>query len=225
MHRLILTCGVLGGILFEIGLYLIFMVVPSERIMGAVQRIFYVHVPAAIAAYLAFGIVLIGSCGFLATRERKYDTVNYAASLVAFFLCTMNLGTGMIWGHSAWNTWFRWEPRLVTFLLLWCISLSLVTVRVFGGHRQTSSHCSVLGIIGALTTPLVWISVKFLPETAQLHPVVIERGGLKHPMYFVTLLTCFVSLCLLTLFFVYLYSYVRSLYERYEACMPQEFFE
>jgi heme exporter protein C len=90
----------------------------------------------------------------------------------------------MIWGHSAWNTWFRWEePRLVTFLVLWMIFLSFTILRNFGDPTKTATHGAVLGILGAVSVPLVVFSIKFLPQSARLHPEVIEHGGLKDPSY------------------------------------------
>lgn len=164
--------------------YMVFMVVPNEQVMGAVQRVFYFHVASALACYAAFGAVFVASLLYLTNRESKSDIFAVAAGEVGFVLCTIVLITGMIWGHSAWNTWFRWEePRLVTFLVLWLIFLSFTVLRNFGDPAKTAVHGSILGILGALSVPLVYISIKFLPQSARLHPEVIEHGGLKSPSY------------------------------------------
>jgi heme exporter protein C len=163
---------------------MVFMVVPNEQVMGAVQRVFYFHVASALACYAAFGAVFVASLLYLTNREAKADLFATAAGEVGFVLCTIVLITGMIWGHSAWNTWFRWEePRLVTFLVLWLIFLSFTVLRNFGDPTKTAVHGSILGILGALSVPLVYISIKFLPQSARLHPEVIEHGGLKSPSY------------------------------------------
>ena len=164
--------------------YMVFMFVPNEQIMGAVQRVFYFHVASAMACYAAFGLVLFASVGFLVTRNNKADVLAIAAGEVGFVFCTIVLITGMISGHSAWNTWFRWqEPRLATFLVLWLIFLSFAVLRNFGDPKKTAVHGSVLGILGALSVPIVYVSIKFLPQSARLHPEVIERGGLRDPSY------------------------------------------
>ncbi len=164
--------------------FYVFMLVPSERVMGAVQRIFYFHVAAAFACYGAFAVVLVASLYFLVTRSWKADVLSESAGEVGFVLCTIVLVTGMIWGHSAWNTWFRWEePRLVTFLVLWLIFLSFSLLRAFGDPTRVSVHASVLGIIGAASVPVVSLSINLLNAREQLHPKVIEHGGLKHPSY------------------------------------------
>jgi heme exporter protein C len=138
---------------------------------------------------------------YLTNRAPKLDALSVAAGEVGFVLCTIVLITGMIWGHSAWNTWFRWEePRLVTFLVLWLIFLSFTILRNFGDPLKTAVHGSILGILGALSVPLVYVSIKFLPQSARLHPEVIEHGGLKDPSYWqafglsVVALTCVCAL-------------------------------
>ena len=159
------------------------MVVPNERVMGPVQRIFYFHVGSAVACYVSVGIVLVASLFYLATRNFKADVISQAAGEVGFLFCTIVMITGMIWGHAAWNTWFRWEPRLITFLLLWLIFLAFNLLRTFGNQSRIPNHCAVLGIVGAITVPLVVLSIKLLPELAQLHPQVVDRGGLKDDSY------------------------------------------
>lgn len=163
---------------------LVFIIAPDERVMGAVQRIFYFHVAGAIACYFCFAVVFCASLIFLANRDYRADVFSEAAGEVGFIFCSITLFTGMIWGHSAWNTWFSWEePRLVTFLVLWLIFLSFTILRNFGDPARVSAHASVLGIIGAVSVPLVYVSIKLLPKTAQLHPEVLEKAGLKHPAY------------------------------------------
>jgi heme exporter protein C len=185
----------------------IFMIVPTEQVMGAVQRVFYFHVASALACYAAFGVVFVGSVAYLVTRIEKADILSAAAGEVGFVLCTIVLITGMIWGHSAWNTWFRWEePRLVTFLVLWLIFLSFTVLRNFGDPTKTAVHGSILGILGALSVPLVYVSIKFLPQSARLHPEVIERGGLKDPTYwqaFGISVVALMSLCALLVWLRY----------------------
>ncbi len=72
---------------------------------------------------------------------------------------------------------------LVTFLVLWLIFLSFSVMRNFGDPAKTATHGAVLGILGAASVPLVWLSIRLLPQSARLHPEVIERGGLRSPSY------------------------------------------
>jgi heme exporter protein C len=177
--------------------YLVFLVVPNERVMGPVQKIFYFHVGSAIACYCSFGVVLVAGLFYLATRDLRADVFASAAGEVGFIFCSIVMITGMIWGHAAWNTWFRWEPRLVTFLLLWLIYLSFLLLRAFGDPKKIAAHSAVLGILGAITVPLVVFSIQLLPQMAQLHPRVVENRGLKEASFEYALLISTLSLVLL----------------------------
>jgi heme exporter protein C len=179
--------------------FYVFMVVPNERIMGAVQRIFYFHVGSALACYAAFAVVLVASVVHLATKSVKADLWSASAGEVGFVFCSIVLATGMIWGHSAWNTWFRWEePRLVTFLVLWLIFLSFTILRNFGDPAKVSTHASVLGILGSASVPLVYLSIKLLPQSARLHPEVLEQGGVKDSRFVLALVLSIFALLFLS---------------------------
>jgi heme exporter protein C len=187
----------------------VFLLVPNERVMGAVQRIFYFHVGAAFACYGAFAVVLVASMTYLAKRSWRSDVLSESAGEVGFVVCTIVLITGMIWGRSAWNTWFRWEePRLVTFLVLWLIFLSFTILRNFGDPQKTSVHSSILGILGASSVPLVSLSINLLNARDQLHPKVIEHGGLKHPNYWIAFALATIAMLLLTALLVLVRYYI-----------------
>ena len=181
MKRLFYPLSILLSVYILYVLYEVFMVVPNERIMGPVQRIFYFHVGCAAASYFSVAVVLISSLLYLKTRRESFDVYCEAAAEVGFLLCTIVLVSGMIWAHSAWNTWFRWEPRLVTFLLLWLIFMSFNILRAFGDPVRLASHNAILGIIGAVMVPVVALSVRLLPGLAQLHPA-LAKGSLDPQM-------------------------------------------
>lgn len=198
-----------GAIIYA--LYLSFVSAPAEKVMGAVQRIFYFHVGSAIASYIAFLAVLIGSLGVLLSGEKKFDMLQQASSEVSFVMCSVVLSSGMIWGHSAWNTWFRFEPRLVSFLLLWCIALSLVVIRLVADPKKVPTHAAIIGILGAVMVPVVVYSIEFLKGVPQLHPQVVEHGGLKDLRYKYALTASIVALSLLTILLIFVRARIESL--------------
>lgn len=169
--------------------FLVFTVVPSEQVMGAVQRIFYFHVGAAMAAYLAIAVLLVASSFYLTTKKVAWDQLAEAAGSVGFVFCSAVLASGMIWGHSAWNVWWRWEPRLVSFLVLWLILFSYIMLRGFSERdARQRVFAAVLGIIAAVNVPIVIYSVKLLEHTQQLHPQVVAKQGLRDTSYVYTLI-------------------------------------
>lgn len=160
--------------------YMAFVVVPDERVMGAVQRLFYVHVGAAMACYIMLGLLLLGSVCVLAKKPAAWDALAQSSAAVALLMATIVLVSGMIWAHSAWNTWWRWEPRLVSFLVMWLLLLGYVFFRRLSGAGEREQQWSaILGILTTAQIPLVILSIQFLSGTEQLHPRVIENQGLR----------------------------------------------
>ena len=99
---------------------------PMERTMGDVQRIFYMHVPAAMNAALAYLVAAVCGAVFLATRREAWDRVGRAAVETGTLFATIVLVTGPIWARPAWGAWWTWEPRLTTTLIAWLIYAVLV---------------------------------------------------------------------------------------------------
>ncbi len=183
-YPLTLIATLVIGALILFSNYLVFMVVPNEAVMGAVQRIFYFHVGSAFACYCSVAVMLFGALWFLSSRNKKADALQLAAGEVGFAFCSIVLVSGMIWANSAWNIPFSWkEPRLVSFLCLWLIFLGFLLLRKFGAANNVAAHSAVFSILGALTVPVVVYSVKILSNVAQLHPVVVENRGLREPIF------------------------------------------
>lgn len=196
--------------------YMMFFYVPNERIMGPVQRIFYLHVGSAMAAYLAMLVIFASSLSYLATKKPLLDAITEAAAEVGLLFCSIVMVTGMIWGNAAWNTPFRLEPRLVSSLILWMIFVAFVVLRSFSDRSQLSdrriaNNCAVLGIIGAVMVPVVIYSVHILPQVAQLHPVVVENRGLKDPRFGHALGVATIALCLFSVTLIWMRARIGQL--------------
>lgn len=194
--------------------YLVFCYVPNERVMGAVQRIFYFHVGSAIACYWAVVGMLIGAIGYLATGQKELDRLNRSAGEVAFLFCSIVLVSGMIWGHRAWNAWFHFEPRLITFLLIWLMLLGFCLLLRFGDQSRLGNHAAILAILVAISIPIMIVSIKFWPHQAQVHPQVMENRGLPDPRMRSTLFVCMGSLALLCTYLMLIRYRLESVQEK-----------
>lgn len=184
--------------LISVALYLIFMYASAEKSMGLVQKIFYFHVGSATSSYLVIFLLFISAVLFLSSKKVIYDLLVEVSSNLTLLLTTIVLASGMIWGKAAWGTWFSWEPRLTSFLLIWLMFLSIVVLRKFSSTMLTSELTSVLAIISSVLTPVMIYSIKFLPNIMQLHPE-IERNGLEQNMK-ITLLVSMLSILIFTIF-------------------------
>ena len=171
------VCGFFGVGLMLLLHWQVFFWVSTERTMGVVQRIFYIHVPAAWVAFLAFGLVALCSAVYLWLQDERLDMAAVSAAEGGMLFTTIVLLTGPLWARVAWGTWWTWEPRLTLTLLLWFIFLGYFLVRASTENpRQGKRFAAVVGIVGALNIPLIHLSVRFFRS---LHPapVVLRPEG------------------------------------------------
>src|SRR5690625_207047 len=169
-------------------LYLIFIWSPIERVMGPVQKIFYFHVASAMVCYLAFLVVFLFSLLYIFTKKRKYDLIAGVSGEIGILFTAIVLITGPIWARSAWNTWWTWEPRLTTTLILFFMYIAYIVIRNLDMEWQKRARLAgIFGIIGFLNVPIVHFSVQWWGST--LHPEVVAEGdaggGLEPSMYFI----------------------------------------
>jgi len=106
--------------------YFIWVYAPLEQTMGVVQKIFYFHLPLAWWALFSFFLVFVASIVFLIKKDPKWDGLAGAAAESGVLLSGLALISGSLWGRAAWNTWWTWDPRLTTTLVMWFgLSMSL----------------------------------------------------------------------------------------------------
>jgi heme exporter protein C len=172
--RLLVPAYLLGAL----ALYATFMYAPTEKVMGDVQRIFYFHVGSAWNAFLAFLVVFLASIAYLRTGRIKWDQLAAASTEVGVVFTTITLVTGSIWAKPIWYTWWPWgDPRVTTTLVLWLMYVSYLILRsCFPEGDQKYKSCAVLGIIGFLNVPIVWMSIRWWRTH---HPVVITTSGMN----------------------------------------------
>ena len=171
-------------------MYGAFLVAPTERTMGDIQRIFYIHVPSAWTAFAAFFVVFIGSVGFLVTKNFKWDRLALACAELGTIFCTIVLITGPIWAKPVWGIWWTWDARLTSTLILWLMYLSYLLLRDFLDDPVRRAKLSaVFGIIAFVDVPIVYFSIR-LWRTQHPQPVIAggEGSGLDPTMFQVLML-------------------------------------
>ncbi len=152
-----------------------FFFAAREKVMGDVQRIFYFHAPAGIVCFLAFFVTFIAGIAYLATRNTFWDHVGLASTEVGLLLCSIVLLTGPLWARPVWGTYWTWEARLTTTLILWLIYMGYLLVRRYTDNpEQQARFAAVMGIIGFLDVPIVYWSVSWWRGH---HPLVLKISG------------------------------------------------
>ena len=163
--------GTLTAILVFISLYLIFGYARIEGTMLEVQKIFYYHVSAALTVYLAFGVNCVFSVKYLIQRKPKDDLLASASAELGLIFCTIVLLSGPIWARYAWNTWWNWEPRLTSTLILWLMYVGYFILRSAFENDKRRLYSAVLGVIAFVDVPIVHFATEFWKS--EQHP---ERG-------------------------------------------------
>jgi len=166
----------------------IFLFAPTDALQGPVQRIFYLHVSSAIAAYACFGVVLIGGAVYLRNESATADRLARAGALVGLVFTTVTLVMGMLWAKPIWGTYWTWDARLTSTLVLWIIYAGYLLVRRLAEPgRQAARFAAVVGIFGFIDVPIVHFSVTWW-RTQHPGPVVLN-GALPPEMLMAFLLT------------------------------------
>ena len=177
---------------FAIAIGLLVGYAPTEASMGPIQKIFYLHLPVAISTFLACLVCFIASIGYLSQRQMWWDHLAAASARVSVQLCSVVLITGMIWGRSAWGQWWTWSPRLTFSLVLWLLYVVYLMVRMsIESPQRRAIVGAVYAIIAFLDVPLVYLSVRLMPD---IHPVSVEL----EPAMKLTLAAWFVPVLLLS---------------------------
>lgn len=194
--------GVASLIGMVVALWLIFIYTPVELVQGAVQKVFYIHLASIWNAYLGFLIVFVVSILYLWRPSERKDRIARAWAEIGVLFTTITLISGSIWGKPIWGTYWTWDARLTTTLLLWVIYVVYLMLRGFVGDPERGRrYAAIVGIIGFIDVPIVHMSVRWWRT---LHPdpiVATSEAALPASMWY-TVLYCIVVFTVLALFLV-----------------------
>ena len=147
---------------------------PIEALQGAAQKIYYVHVSAAINAYMALGIVALMSIVYLWLHDERADRLAESAGEVALVFLSVVLTTGPLWAKPIWGTWWTWDARLTLTLFLWFLTAGYLVMRgAVEDVAMRARYSAVLGILAALLIPFIHLSV-YLFNTLHPKPILLK---------------------------------------------------
>jgi heme exporter protein C len=170
--RLLTALTIVTVIAVAFGLYLALFWVGTDIDQGQVQRIFYIHLSAFAAAFIAFSTTVVGGVLYLRTRNVKWDALALAGVEVGMALALINLTTGMVWARPIWNTWWTWDPRLTSeAIMILTYGAYLMLRNGIENPDQRRRMASVYGILAMTTVIAVLVITRIRPDT--IHPVVI----------------------------------------------------
>lgn len=181
-----------------VALAMAFLVAPTERIMGDVQRIFYFHVGAAWNGMIAFTVSFVASIAYLRRRRTVWDRLALASAEVGVLFTTIVLITGPFWARPVWGVWWTWDPRLTTTLIMWFIYVGYLLIRSSAEGPAQARLAAVFGVAGYVNVPLVYVSTRIWRT---IHPTInqADRMAMDQTMVLALRITAVAFLLLLAL--------------------------
>ncbi|HET8568047.1 MAG TPA: cytochrome c biogenesis protein CcsA [Candidatus Limnocylindria bacterium] len=159
-----------------VALYLALVWAPPDAVQGDVQRVMYVHVPAAWLAYLAFLVVFLASIAWLWSRSAVADAVAVASAEIGVMFTGLAIVLGSIWAKPTWGVWWTWEPRLITTAIMFAMYVGYLLLRSLEADpERRATRAAVVGIVAVVNVPIVHLSVTWMNALHQL-PTVLRPG-------------------------------------------------
>ncbi|NOX97093.1 MAG: cytochrome c biogenesis protein CcsA [Nitrospirae bacterium] len=179
-------------------LYAIFFYAPLEATMGLVQKVWYFHLASAWVTFLAYAVVFVAGILYLSRKKRCFDILGYSSAGIGVVFNTLVLVTGSIWAKPIWGTWWTWDSRLSTTLILWLMYIAYLMLRTSSGEDSKGARlAAVFGIVAFIDVPIVYMSIRWWRT---IHPLVFKSKGTEvDPAMLTTLLISLVAFTLLYL--------------------------
>jgi heme exporter protein C len=154
---------------------------PIEARQGLAQKIFYLHVPAAWSALLAFSLVGLASLLYLWLHDPRLDRFAAASANAGVVFSAVMLTTGPIWAKPIWGTWWTWDARLTLTLFLFFLFVGYLALRAaVHDPAERARFSAVVGILGMLLVPFIHLSV-YLFRTLHPQPIVLKPSAPSLP--------------------------------------------
>lgn len=174
-RRLVPPVALVAVLVMVTAMALVFFYAPIEQQMGIVQKLFYVHVPSAMAMYAGFVVAAVCSFLYLIRPAPLWDSAAVVGAETGLVACVFVLISGPLWAYKAWGTPWTWDPQLTATFVLFIMYGSYVLLRRFGGSgRGLKQVAAALAVVAVINVPIVHYAVELW---GGMHPVVEREGG------------------------------------------------
>lgn len=175
-ERLTLPLVVLTALAFAVGLYGALVTAPADYQQGETVRIMFIHVPAAWLALFTYGGMAISALGTLVFRHPMADVAQKAAAPIGAGFTIICLVTGSLWGRPMWGTWWEFDARMTSVLVLLIIYLGIMALwQAIEDQVRAARAVAVLTLVGAVNLPIIKFSVDWWSTLHQ--PASVFRMG------------------------------------------------
>ena len=172
--RLLTVLDIVTVVMLLAATWMVFFYAPTEAVMGDVQRVFYFHVASGWVGALAFLVAAVAGVIHLLRGSRRWDAVGLASVEIGLAFTLANLISGSVWARPIWNTWWTWDPRLVTASVMELVYIAYLLLRQgIEDPDRRARFGAVYAIIGFLSVPLTFLSIRIFRT---IHPVVVGNN-------------------------------------------------
>ena len=176
VRRLVPWLAAAALVLLGVGLYLAFFVAPPDYQQGETVRIMFVHVPAAWLAMFGYAVIAVAALGTLIWRHPLADVAGKAAAPIGATFTFVALVTGSLWGKPMWGTYWVWDARLTSMLVLFLLYLGLIALwQAIEEPGRAGRAAAILALVGAINIPIIKFSVDWWNTLHQ--PASVLRSG------------------------------------------------
>jgi heme exporter protein C len=197
-ERLLPWLAAATALAFAAGLYQAFFVAPEDYQQGASVRIMFIHVPGAWLGMLGWAIMSIAALGTLVWRHPLADVALKTAAPLGAAFTFVCLVTGALWGRPMWGTYWAWDARLTSVLVLFLMYLGLIALwRAIEDPARAARAAAVLTLVGAVNLPIIKFSVDWWNTLHQPASVFRVGGSTIHPAILAPLLVMALAFTLL----------------------------
>ena len=196
--RLIPVLSVLAAVLAAVGLWMVFFVAPADYQQGETVKIMYIHVPAAWLAMGCYSVMALSAIGTLVWRHPLADVSGKAAAPLGAAFTALCLLTGSLWGKPMWGTWWVWDARLTSVLVLFLMYCGVIALwNAIEDPTRAGRSVAILTLVGFVNIPIVKFSVDWWNTLHQPASVIRLDGPTIDPSMLWPLLIMAVAATLL----------------------------
>jgi len=175
-------------IVLSIGLTEALFLSPEDYIQGHSVRIMYVHVPSAWISLGIFSFIAFLSLVSFIFKNKNFSLISKSLAPSGFVFNIIALVTGAIWGKPTWGTWWAWDARITSMLILALFySMYLLSWKIFRNDEQAAKITSIIAILGAINIPVIKFSVDWWSTLHQSSSVKILSETSIHPSMLIPL--------------------------------------
>ena len=183
-----------------IGLIYALFVSPPDYVQGDSVRIMYMHVPASLLALACFGFIGITSISTLIFKIKILPLMAKSLAPVGFIFALISIVTGSLWGKPTWGTWWAWDARLTSMIILLIFYLAYMGIWKFiDNFEKANKISSVIAIIGSLNLPIIKYSVDWWSTLHQSSSITLTSVPTIHYTMLIPLTVMLIGMIVYTL--------------------------